>query len=188
MRGHAEGGPTRTAAPADPAGARDAEIYDRHAPTVYGQARLMLGDERLARRVARDAIVAECALPPASPRDADRVSARLAVSTLRRCQELMAVRAREDRAATGRHARGRSARQDSQATEQALLGLVLFGGMGYQEAARELAISPGTAAAMLRSALLKLRDSAQEPRTPLPAAGEGMLAAPPAQHGNMTAQ
>jgi hypothetical protein len=170
MPGHTKKAPAGTAAPAGLAGARDAEIYDRHAATVYRQALLMLDDERLARRVAREVIVAECALPPASPRDSGRVSARLAVSTMRRCQELKDGRTPEDRAAPGRHARGRPGPQDPQAGEQALLGLVLFGGMGYREAARELAISPPTAAAMLRSALIRLGTSPAGTQAPLPAA------------------
>jgi hypothetical protein len=169
MPGHAERAPSRTAAPAGRAGDPDAEIYDRHAATVYRQALLMLGDERQAGRIAREVIVAECALPPAAPRDAGRVTARLAVLTMRRCQELTAGRVTEDRTGPGRHARGRLGQQDPQAREQALLGLVLFGGMGYHEAARELAISPSTAAAMLRSALIRLGTSPPGARAPLPA-------------------
>jgi hypothetical protein len=168
MPGHAERAPTRNAAPAGRAGDQDAEIYDRHAATVYRQALLMLGDERLARRVAREVIVAECALPPAAPRDTARVTARLAVSTMRRCQELTDGRVTEDRPGPGRHARGRSGPHDPHVKEQALLGLVLFGGMGYREAAHELAVSPPTAAAMLRSALIRLRTSPEAARAPLP--------------------
>jgi hypothetical protein len=171
MPEQAERAPAPTAIPAGPAGARDAEIYDCHAATVYGQALLMLDDERLARRVAREVIVSECAMPPAARRDSGRVTARLAVLTMRRCQELKdgrARRPREDRAALGRHARDRLGPQDPQAMEQALLGLVLFGGLGYREAARELAISPPTAAAMLRSALIRLGTSPGDPRAPLP--------------------
>jgi len=144
--------PTRAAVPGR-AGHRDAEIYDRHAAAVYGQALLMLADEALAGQVARDVIVAECALPAASPRVTARVSARLAVSTLRRCQELLAGRPREERAARGRHARGGSVPPGPDGRTQALLGLVLFGRMEYREAADELAISPSRAAALLREAL-----------------------------------
>jgi hypothetical protein len=102
MSGHAKKAPIGSSAPAGLPGARDAEIYDRHALTVYRQALLMLGDERLARRVAREVIVAECALPPAAPRDTGRVTARLAVSTMRRCQELTDGRVTEDRTGPGR--------------------------------------------------------------------------------------
>jgi DNA-binding CsgD family transcriptional regulator len=173
MPGHAERTPSRATAPDGRAGYPGAEIYDRHAATVYRQALLMLGDERQAGRIAREVIVAECALPPAAPRDASRVTARLAVSTMRRCQELTAGRVAEERTGPGRHARGRLGLPDPQAREQALLGLVLFGGMGYHEAARELGISPPTAAAMLRSALIRLGTTPQGTRAPLPAEAAG---------------
>ena len=146
---------SRAAPSASPPRDRQAEIYDRHAAAVYGQALLMLGDEDLAGQVARDVIVAECTLPPVSPDEADRVSRLLAATTLRRCQEVAASQARANHAAQGRHARGYRAPQGPDGTERALLGLVLFGAMGYREAARELGISPSRAAELLRAALVK---------------------------------
>jgi hypothetical protein len=156
---------TRDVTPASPAGDRAAEIYDRHAAAVYQQALLILGDESLAGQVARDVIVAECivaecTVPAVSPDDADRVSGRLAASALWRCQELMAGQGWQDSASRRDAAQDRSGSQDSEGRERrALLGLVLFGGMGYREAARELEISPSRAAESLRAALITQADS-----------------------------
>jgi len=156
MYGSAKNAVTGAAIPASPAGNRDTEIYDRHAAAVYRQALLMLDDESLAGQVACEVIAAECAASAESPGDPDRVSGRLAVSALRRCQKLIAGR---DRVSRRWLARGRSRAQDPDGRERAVLGLVLFGGMEYREAARELAISPSGAAAMLRSALITLAGS-----------------------------
>ncbi|HEY0933012.1 MAG TPA: hypothetical protein VGD91_04630, partial [Trebonia sp.] len=93
-------------------------------------------------------------LPALSPGNADRVSGLLAASTMRRCQELMAGQARKNHPSRGRHTRGYTGPPVSPGLERALLGLVLFGRMSYREAARELAISPSRAAALLRSALV----------------------------------
>jgi hypothetical protein len=169
MPGPAKKARNWAADPAGLAGDRGAEIYDRHAAAVYGQALLMLDDAGLAGEIARDVIVAECALPAASPRVAARVSARLAVSTLQRCQERMAAEARKGGAPPGRHARGQSASPAtggpaSDGKERALLGLVLFGGMGYREAARELAISPARAAVLLRAELVTRGGSSPDTR------------------------
>jgi hypothetical protein len=70
----------------------------------------------------------------------------------------MASRAREDRSSR-RLARSRSGSQGPDGSERTLLGLVLFGSLGYREVARELAISPSRAAATLRSALITLASS-----------------------------
>ena len=149
--GHA---PSRDAIPASPADHQVAEIYDRHAAALYRQALFMLDDERLAGQVASDAIAAECTMHAMSPDDADQVPGRLAASVLWRSQELMAGQAGKD-SIPRRPARGCSGSRDPGEGEQrALLGLVVFGGMGYREAAHELEISPSRAAGLLRAALI----------------------------------
>jgi hypothetical protein len=133
------------------------EVYHRHAATLYGQALLILGDEGMAEQVARDVIVDECARPPTAPQDAADASRRLAVSVLRRCQGLRADQARRDR--FPRQRRG-SVRAGSpgvvHSSEREVLALVLFGGLEYREASRELAIPASEAAALLRAALISL--------------------------------
>jgi hypothetical protein len=151
------------AAPAGRAPDRDAEIYDRNVAAVYGQALLMLGNECLAGQVTWDVIVAECALPAAAPADADSTARRLAASTLRHCQELAAGQTREEHAVRRLRARGRVSPPGGADGERALLGLVLFGSMGYREAARELAISPSQAAALLRQTLISQARSPEDP-------------------------
>jgi hypothetical protein len=101
-----------------------AEVYRRHAATLYGQALLILGDEGMAERVARDVIVEECAR-----RGSVRAGSPGVV-----------------------HSREREA-----------LSLVLFGGLEYREASRELAIPASAAAALLRAALISLADLAGIP-------------------------
>jgi DNA-binding CsgD family transcriptional regulator len=123
----------------------------------------MLGDEPLARQVACDVIAGACTWPGASSGDADDASRCLAVSVLRRCQELMAGQARQYRASRWRPARGRAGSRDLDGRERAVLGLVTFGGLDYREAARELKISPSRAAALLRAALITLASSPPYP-------------------------
>jgi hypothetical protein len=124
----------------------------------------MLDDDGLAEQVACDVILAECALPAASPGDTDPTSRRLASSTLRRCQELMADPARDGHASRKRITCTCPATEGINGGQRALLGLVLFGEMGYHEAARELAISPSRAAVMLRDALIAQRVSSEDLR------------------------
>jgi predicted DNA-binding protein (UPF0251 family) len=140
--------------PDSPVRARAAEIYDRYAIAVFRQALLMLDDEVQAARVALDVIADECASPPASADDGDRASRRLAVSVLQRCEQLTAGKDRARRRRTPPHDRADSECLDY--TERAVLGLVIYGGLGYREAARELAISPPLAAATLRAALITM--------------------------------
>jgi len=138
---------------------RAAEVYDRHAVAVYRQALLMLADEDMAGQVACDVITGECARAAAAPGDQDSASRRLAMSVLRRCQELLDSRARQDRAGRRRPARRDAGRHSLRGSERALLGLVLFGGLGYREAARALAIRPSRAAAVVRAALSRAASS-----------------------------
>jgi hypothetical protein len=145
---------TRAGSPDSAARARAADIYDRYALTVFQQALLLLENERQAVRVALDVITDECASPTSSPDDGDRPSRRLAVSVLRRCEQLTA---RNDRPRHRRTpAQGHADSQSLDYTERAVLGLVIYGGLGYREAARELAISPPLAAAALRTALITM--------------------------------
>lgn len=109
---------------------RAAEVYDRHAVAVYRQALLMLADEDMAGQVACDVITGECARAAAAPGDQDSASRRLAMSVLRRCQELLDSRARQDRAGRRRPARRDAGRHSLRGSERALLGLVLFGRPG----------------------------------------------------------
>jgi DNA-binding CsgD family transcriptional regulator len=170
MSAPAEGASTRATFPVSTSHDRDAQIYARHAPAVYQQALLMLGDEDLAGQVACDVITGECTGPAASPDDPDDASRRLAVSVLWRCQEQMAGQARQDRAPLRWPARGDAGKPRGDAgkrglgvRERAVLGLVAFGGLGYREAARALAISPARAAALLRTALITLASAPAYP-------------------------
>jgi DNA-binding CsgD family transcriptional regulator len=156
MNAPAEKTSTRGTLPASASADRDAETSTRHTSAVYQQALLMLGDENLAGQVARDVIAGACTRPAASPGHADVASRELAVSVLRRCQELMAGPARQYRASRRRPARGGAGSQGLDGRERAVLGLVTFGGLDYREAARELKISPSRAAALLRAALITL--------------------------------
>ena len=168
MSGPAKRDLIRPVAPTGPGGDRVAEVYDRHAPAVFRQALLMLDDDGLAEQVAGDVLTAECALPAVPADDADLMSRRLAASTLRRCQELTADPAREGHASRRRTGCTCPAVEGIGSGQRALLGLVLFGGMGYREAARELAISPSRAAVMLRDALIAQRVSSEDLRAPQP--------------------
>jgi hypothetical protein len=150
--------------PAGVPGGLAAEIYHRHAATLYGQALLILGDEGLAEQVAGDVIVDECARPPTAQEDADEASRRLAVSVLRRCQRLRTDQARRDRLSRRRlrGGGGGCVRAGSpwvvHSREREALALVLFGGLEYRQAGRELALPASETAALLRAALISLAD------------------------------
>ena len=134
---------------------RDQAVYDRHAAGLYRQALLTLGDAGLAEQVVSDVITDECLRSPAP--DADGAPYRLGVSARRRCQELVSGPAWRNRLSgpvdgmPGCFApRGLSVR------ERAALALVIFGHLGYVEAAGELAIPPADMAALLLAVLHKL--------------------------------
>jgi hypothetical protein len=140
---------------------RDAHIYDRYASGLYRQALLTLDDAQLAEQVVCDVLVEECIRPPAPGSDEENASFRLAVSAYWHCRELAGDPARQDR----RPGRRLSVRVVGcvdpggllSEKERAGLGLVLFGGLGYVQASRVLAISPSDMAALLRAVLRRLQ-------------------------------
>jgi hypothetical protein len=151
----------RISGPASGFRARDAKIYDHYAAGLYRQALLTLDDAGLAEQVVCDVLVDECVRPPQDAADvasAGNASHRLAVSAYWRCQEL---------AGPGRRDRPREQRPPESLAgcagpcslsqkERGALGLILFGGLSYVQASRELAISPPEMADLSRAALLGL--------------------------------
>jgi len=154
---------------------RDQEIYDSHAAALYRQALLTLDDAHLAEQVVGDVIIEECLRTAPSWADEEAVRIRLAVSAYRHCRELTGGPARSDppdqpmrpdqptRPGQADHpTRPGQADQPGQpgrqlgGTEQGALGLVLFGGLGYVRASRELGISAADTAVLLRAALLRM--------------------------------
>ena len=134
---------------------RDEAIYDRHADRLYQQALLTLGDAGLAEQVVSDVLTDECLRTPL-PED-DGVGHRLGVAVRRRCQELVTDPAWWNRVSSplegmpGCITAGRVS-----VRERAALALVIFGHLGYAEAADEMAISPPDMAALLLAVLHKL--------------------------------
>jgi hypothetical protein len=149
MHGLGQGPATRAGTSPD----RAAEIYQRLAAPVYGQALLILGDEIVAERVTRDVIVEEVARAPLAAESANEASRRVALSVLRRCQEVALDRGRVPRRRPGGGVRPRSQRV-RRSMEREALALVLFGGFEYRQVAQALAISASEAAALLRTAML----------------------------------
>jgi hypothetical protein len=131
------------------------QIYQRYAAALYGQALLILREKDQAEQVACDVMVDESTRLPVSREDADAASRRLAATVLRRCRELTvgSIPKPSPPPDGGGHA-------DSLALlrrlEREALSLVLFGRFGYRQVARELAIPPPEAAALLRAALIGL--------------------------------
>jgi DNA-directed RNA polymerase specialized sigma24 family protein len=142
---------------------RDAEIYDRHAGALYRQALLTLGDAGLAEQVVCDVLVDECVWPPAPAADADEASCRLALAAYGRCQELDGASARQNGIPADQRSESGVSHAESSGllsrAQRGALGLVLFGGLGYARASRELAISPADMATLLRGALQGLTAS-----------------------------
>jgi hypothetical protein len=175
-----------TVTPAVASRAETPQIYQRYAAALYGQALLILGQKDEAEQVACDVMVDESTRLLVSREDADAASSRLAVSVLRRCRELTvasipkspapsappdasavpeALGATDDRIPRPRppgrlRPPGGGGQADSLALlrrpEREALSLVLFGRFGYRQVARELAIPPREAAALLRAALIGL--------------------------------
>jgi hypothetical protein len=140
--------------PATAAGRADEDVYDRHAGNLYRQALFTLGDTAMAEQVVSDVLVGECVRPAAAIRGQD-ARGRLAISAYRRCMELAGspawtARLPADRAGSfadpvgpgGLNARKRGA-----------LGLVLFGGAGYRQAAVDLGVPASDMTALLRAAV-----------------------------------
>jgi hypothetical protein len=151
----------RGSGPTDPG--RTQDTYRRYGAALYRQALLNLDDSALAEQVVCDVIVEECASTPQSAHDEDDARYRLAESVVRHCQQAAAVPAERDRRYPGRPARavadwidpGRLLSQ----YEREALGLVLFGGLGYDRAGRALGIAPREMAVLLRAVLLRLATS-----------------------------
>jgi hypothetical protein len=125
---------------------RAADLYDRYATGLYRQALLTIDDAAEAEQAVRDVILAECEHPPAPEHGQDDTRRRLALSAYRRCRELAADPARENRRSAGPG--GFLSPQ-----ERGALGLVLFGGVERNEVCGELMMSPADLAVLLRTAL-----------------------------------
>jgi hypothetical protein len=154
--------------PATASRARKQVIYQRHAAALYRQALLMLDDSALAEGVVCDVIVDECALVPAQEHGEGETRYRLARSVFRRCQQLAAGPARQDRRRPQRPSLGVARGIDPggilSEKERGALGLVLCGGLGYVQASTVLGIGPHDMAALLRTTMRRLAIS--------PAAGD----------------
>jgi hypothetical protein len=150
-----------------PPGDRAGGLYDQYAAGLYRQALLALDDAGLAEQVVCDVLVEECGRVPAPEDGGADASHRLAVSAHRRCQELNGNVPRDD---------GRGRRQPSgnvagridpsgllSGKERGVLGLVLFGGLGYVQASRELTMTPLDTATLLRTVLHKLASPSGAP-------------------------
>jgi DNA-binding CsgD family transcriptional regulator len=151
----------RGSVPDTAAGRKDKDIYDRYADSLYRQALLTLEDCALAEQVVSDIVVGECVQAAAAVRGQDPAR-RMAVSAYWRCMDLAASPARAPGASVRRAAdctglAGLSVR------ERGTLGLVVFGGLGYRQVARELRISASDVATLLRAALGKAAVAAQQP-------------------------
>ena len=132
---------------------RAGALHDRHADSLYRQAMLTLGDASLAEQVVSDVITEECLGPDLL----DGQEYRLAVSVRRRCQELATDPAYWNRLRDPLDGMpGCIVPGGLSVRERAALALVIFGHLGYVEAARELAISPPEMAALLQAILGKL--------------------------------
>ena len=154
--------------PATASRTRRQAIYQRHAAALYRQALLMLDDSVLAEGVVCDVIIDECALVPAQEHGEGETRYRLARSVFRRCQQLAAGPARQDRRPQRPSlsvAHGIDPGGILSEKERGALGLVLCGGLGYVQASTVLGIGPHDMAALLRTTMRRLASS--------PEAGDG---------------
>lgn len=150
MSGCGEQAPGHTVAPPT----RDEAIYDRHAARMYRQALLTLGDSSLAEQVVSDVITDECLRP--AP-DAGGAQYRLGIAVRRRCQQLATDPASWNRISDPPAGQpGCIPPNRLGVRERAALALVIFGQLGYVEAAEEMAIPPADMAALLLAVLHKL--------------------------------
>lgn len=131
----------------------DTDIYDRYATRLYRQALFTLGDQETAEQVVSDIIVSECLEPAGTDGERD-AAGRLAVAAYWRYMEIASSQCRtpRDPAPDPEDCAG-SARLP--AAERAVLGMMLFGGLRYQQVGAGLGISAAEVAALLRSALSK---------------------------------
>lgn len=137
--------PVQASAPGD----RAAKLYDRYGAGLYRQALLTLDDAVLAEQAVCDVIATECRRPPGAENDRDDTDHRLAVAVYRRCRVLAGAPAQVADRSVGP---GGFLSQE----ERGALGLVLFGGLGRNEACGELMMSPPDLAVLLRTALHRL--------------------------------
>jgi hypothetical protein len=149
-------GTVRTFVPA--CSARNADMYQRYASGLYRQPFLTLGDSALAVHVVRDVIADECALAAAPEFGEDEVRHRLAESVFRRCQQLVADRARRD-CRPAPPLRDVASCADPGVPEREGAGGARAGAhrrSRVRRARRVLGICPRDMAALLRTALLRL--------------------------------
>jgi hypothetical protein len=148
-------------------GDRAGALYDQYAAGLYSQALLTLDDPGVAEQVVCDVLAEEYGRAPAPEDDGADASYRLAVSAYRRCEELGRNLDRDDRG-PGKPPSGRVANCIDpggllSGKERGALGLVLFGGLGYVEASRELAMAPLDVATLLCTVLRRLASPAEAP-------------------------
>jgi hypothetical protein len=138
---------------------RAAAVYDDHAPGLYRQALLTLGDPGMAEQVVSDVVVAECTRFGPAEENTAAIGRRLAVAAHWRCLELTGGPAQHLRAARppapGRAATGPDGRRHS-LRERGALALVLFGGLGCHEACQQAAALPAEQAIAVHAAVLHL--------------------------------
>lgn len=126
----------------------------------------MLDDSALAEDVVCDVIVDECVLVPAQEPSEDDIRYRLAQSVFRRCQQLTAGPARQDRRPPQQPSPGMVGCIDPggilSEKERGALGLVLCGGLGYVQASNVLRIGPHDMADLLRTIVRRLTISSAD--------------------------
>ena len=138
------------------------DVYDRYAGNLYRQALFTLDDRGLAEGVVGD-VIAEEILKPAATVGDQHAAVGLAVAAYWRCMAVADSRARVSRVrAHGLEADpGWTGLSGLTARERGVLGVVLFGGLSYQQAGVGLGLSAAEVAALLRSVLVKA--AAEEP-------------------------
>jgi DNA-binding CsgD family transcriptional regulator/sporulation protein YlmC with PRC-barrel domain len=136
------------------------DIYDRYAGNLYRQALFTLDDRGLAEGVVSDVIAEEILRPAATIRD-DHAAVRLAVNAYWRCMAVADSWAWVSRVPAPDPAAGadRAGLSGLTARERGVLGMVLFGGLSYQQAGIGLGLSLAEVAALLRSVLVKAADA-----------------------------
>jgi hypothetical protein len=140
-------------------GQQAGSAHDGYAVGLYRQALLTLGDVSLAEHVVLTVIVDECIQHGPPDADARAAARRLAISTYWRCQELGRNRGQRSRSGARLVPAGTPGDTDPAALsvqERGIIGLMLFGGLGYAEASSELAIPPDDLAVIVRAALRRL--------------------------------
>ncbi len=132
------------------------DIYDRYAGNLYRQALFTLDDRGLAEGVVSDVIAEQILKPAATVRD-QHAEVRLAVAAYWRCMEVADSKGWGSRVpAHGLEAdTGWAGLSRLTARERGVLGMVLFGGLSYQQAGVGLGLSAAEVAALLRTVLSK---------------------------------